>query len=70
MKVCPYCGTKIGRTQGLCSTCHIGVVQYPEQNQVIIDAYVAAGLVELGAWLERHADFNDWLIAHHREEKP
>ncbi len=59
--VCPHCGTRIGKTQGLCSTCHIGIAKYPDQNQVIIDAYVARGLEQMDAYLERRAEFATWL---------
>lgn len=64
VKRCPYCGTGIGATQGLCSTCHIGIAKYPEQNEVIIEAYVAAGLADLEVSLEHHAEFQTWLINH------
>lgn len=61
---CAYCGTLIGRDQGLCSTCLLGVSKYPAQNDVIIRAWVAAGLEQLAAYLERDAAFKTWLVLH------
>ncbi len=63
-KRCPYCATKIADTQGLCSTCHTGIVKYPDQNQVIITAYVLAGFADLDHFLDRHNEFTSWLINH------
>ncbi len=61
---CAHCGTKVGEKQRLCTTCHMGIDKYPDQNQVIIDAYLAAGLLELGDYLERRNAFTTWLINH------
>lgn len=61
---CAYCDTKIGEVQRLCSTCNMGIAKYPEQNAVIVDAYLDAGFAELAAFLEHHADFHAWIIDH------
>lgn len=48
---CAYCGTTIGVRHGLCAICLLGLIRYPDENQVIFDAYVADGLSELEAML-------------------
>lgn len=61
---CPHCGTLIARDQGLCSTCMLGAVRYPEQNEIIIRAWIDAGHSHLEAFLTHHANFDRWLQLH------
>ncbi len=60
----PECGTKIGRTQGLCSTHNIDIAKYANENPTYVAAYVAAGLAELATYLDHQAAFTNWLINH------
>ncbi len=60
-RCCVHCGNTVGETQRLCTTCKLGVTKYPEQNAVILAAYVGAGMVELDTFMEHHAAFAAYL---------
>ncbi len=63
-RFCAYCSKASGE-EDLCDTCLQGIVRYPEQNQVIFDAYLKRGVAQFDHLLERHAEFAARYPDHH-----
>ncbi len=58
---CAYCAKPTQDGAGLCETCLLGITKYPDQNAVIVTAYVRRGIAQIDHVLEGHAKFQRWL---------
>lgn len=62
---CPGgCTTLIPPGQSLCASCSLALSKYIDENPAIVEAYAAAGFVEIERSLTSHAAFAAWLDAH------
>lgn len=57
---CAYCSAAVTSGADLCETCLLGITKYPEQNAVIVRAYVERGFFQMEHYLGRWAQFRRW----------
>lgn len=64
MRACVYCSRTAVDGLWLCETCATGLEKYADQNKVIVDAYVSAGIAAVELRLIRQIEFDQWLAVH------